>query len=216
MLSTSLTDSATTTGLALLSVSLWTGRVALTAQGRKAASALMAAVEATVFVVAFSRLLSGLDSPARIVAYATGVAGGTLLALVIDGAVNPQIVKVDIVDGNGPDRVLAALHSEGWPTTLLRGESLAASVDVVSVTATEAHLAALLRTVDQAAPDAFWTVMSVRQVGASPVPHGFTQVARSARRWPPRDRNSLATSNRLGSQVTSGLGDSSFRQDCVV
>ena len=177
MTSTTFIDPAATAGLALLSVSLWTGRVALTAKGRKAASALMAAVEATVFVVAFSRLLSGLDSPTRIVAYAAGVAGGTLLALAVDGAVSPQIVKVDVVDGHGPDRVLAALHGEGWPTTVLRGESLGGSADVVSVTATEARLPALLRAVDQAAPDAFWTVTSVRQVGAAAVPPGFTQVA---------------------------------------
>lgn len=182
MLSTTFIDSAATAGLALLSVSLWTGRVALTAKGRKAASALMAAVEATVFVVAFSRLLSGLDSPTRIVAYAAGVAGGTLLALAVDGAVSPQIVRVDVVDGDGPDRVLAALHREGWPTTVLCGESLVGSADVVSVTATESRLPALLQAVNQAAPDAFWTVTSVRQVSAAAVPPGYTQVAFDAGR----------------------------------
>jgi uncharacterized protein YebE (UPF0316 family) len=184
----SLIDPVATGGLALLSVSLWTGRVALTAKGRKTASALVAAVEATIFVVAFSRLLTGLDSPIRVAAYAAGVAGGTFLALAIDGAINPQVVKLDIIDHTGPDRVLAALHDEGWPTTVLRGEGLAAPIDMVSVTATEARLAALLRTVEQVAPNAFWTVTSVRQVGAAEVPSGFTQVARPERRWSPQRR----------------------------
>jgi uncharacterized protein YebE (UPF0316 family) len=181
-----LIDPVATASLALLSVSLWTGRVALTAKGRKAASALVAAVEATIFVVAFSRLLTGLDSPIRIVAYAAGVAGGTLLALAVDCVINPQVVKLDIIDSSRPDRVLAALHDEGWPTTVLRGEGLAAPIDMVSVTATEARLPALLRTVGRAAPDAFWTVTSVRQVGAAEVPSGFTQVAQPGRRWSPR------------------------------
>jgi uncharacterized protein YebE (UPF0316 family) len=206
-----LLDSLATAGLALLSVSLWTGRVALTAKGRKTAGALMAALEATVFVVAFSRLLTGLDSPIRIIAYAAGVAGGTLLALTVDSAVNPQVVKVDIVDGNGPDRVLTTLHREGWPTTVLRGEGLAAPVDMVSVTATEARLPALLRTVDQAAPDAFWTVTSVRQVGAGAVPPGFTQVARDAPRWSPQHRTTLSDPTRSGSSTTWNLGSRTLR-----
>jgi hypothetical protein len=187
-----LLDSLATAGLALLSVSLWTGRVALTAKGRKTAGALMAALEATVFVVAFSRLLTGLDSPIRIIAYAAGVAGGTLLALTVDSAVNPQVVKVDIVDGNGPDRVLTTLHREGWPTTVLRGEGLAAPVDM-------------------AAPDAFWTVTSVRQVGAGAVPPGFTQVARDAPRWSPQHRTTLSDPTRSGSSTTWNLGSRTLR-----
>jgi uncharacterized protein YebE (UPF0316 family) len=183
-----LVDPAATASLALLSVSLWTGRVALTAKGRKAASALVAAVEATIFVVAFSRLLTGLDSPIRIVAYAAGVAGGTLLALTVESVINPQVVKLDIIDSTGPGRVLTALHDEGWPTTVLRAEGLTAPIDVVSVTATEARLPALLRTVGWAAPDAFWTVTSVRQVGAAEVPSGFTQVAQPGRWWSPKGR----------------------------
>lgn len=204
MSSSTLLDPVATAGLALLSVSLWTGRVALTAKGRKAASALVAAVEATIFVVAFSRLLTGLDSPIRIVAYAAGVAGGTLLAMAIDSAINPQVVKLDIVDGTDPDRVVAALHHEGWPTTVLRGEGLASPIEMVSVTTTEARLFALLRTVELVAPDAFWTVTSVRQVHVAEVPCGFTQVA-EPRRWSPHLRTLAAAPIGTGGATSAVL-----------
>ena len=206
------TDALTTTGLALLSVSLWTARVALTAKGRKAASATMAAVEATVFVVAFSRLLTGLDSPVRVAAYATGVAAGTVLALAVDGALNPQVVKVEIVGSGGPAQVRAALHRDGWPTTVLLGQSIAARVDVVSVTTTESRLAELLRTVERAAPDAFWTVTPVRQVGATSVPPGFTQVAGHVRRRSP-SQPLTAHAQPLTSSELEVIGSSESREE---
>jgi uncharacterized protein YebE (UPF0316 family) len=67
--------------LAMLSVSLWTLRVALTARNHKAFASVAAAVEATVFALAFSRLLANLDSTAQVVAYAAGVGAGTLAGL---------------------------------------------------------------------------------------------------------------------------------------
>jgi len=77
--------------LAMLSVSLWTLRVALTARNHKALASIVAAVEATVFALAFSRLLANLDSTAQVVAYAAGVGAGTLVGLDLhDRLVKPR------------------------------------------------------------------------------------------------------------------------------
>jgi len=81
---------ATTALLAMASVSLWTLRVALTARSHKAMAAAAASVEATVFVLAFSRVLSSLDSVVQVVAYATGVGCGTLVGLSINDRINPR------------------------------------------------------------------------------------------------------------------------------
>jgi uncharacterized protein YebE (UPF0316 family) len=75
---------ATTALLAMASVSLWTLRVALTARNHKALAATAASVEATVFVLAFSRILSSLDSVAQVAAYAIGVGCGTLVGLTLN------------------------------------------------------------------------------------------------------------------------------------
>jgi hypothetical protein len=82
-------DLAGTAALAMLSVGLWTVRVALTARGSRVMGSSVAAAEATVFAAAFSRLLGDLDSPARIAAYGLGVAGGTLAGLWIDSRLRP-------------------------------------------------------------------------------------------------------------------------------
>ncbi|MEM7288320.1 MAG: hypothetical protein AAF480_18380 [Actinomycetota bacterium] len=73
--------------LALVSVSLWTVRVAFTADRRLAAAAAVAAVEATTFAAAFSQLLGRIDSVASLAAYAIGVATGTVVALELERVV---------------------------------------------------------------------------------------------------------------------------------
>jgi uncharacterized protein YebE (UPF0316 family) len=74
----------TTAVLAMASVSLWTLRVALTARNHAAAAVAVASVEATVFVAAFSRMMTRLDSVGQIVAYALGVAAGTLIGIAVE------------------------------------------------------------------------------------------------------------------------------------
>jgi uncharacterized protein YebE (UPF0316 family) len=79
----------TTAVLATLAVSLWTLRVAVTARNHKVLAAGTASIEATVFALAFSRLLGSLDSVTQVLSYAAGVGVGTLLGL----AVNERLTR---------------------------------------------------------------------------------------------------------------------------
>ena len=81
--------------LALINVGLWTVRVALTADRRRVAAAAVAAVEATAFVLAFARLVDRLDDLVSLVAYAVGVAAGTMLALTAEDAVRSALHRRD-------------------------------------------------------------------------------------------------------------------------
>ena len=79
----------TTALLAMASVSLWTLRVALTARNHKAIAVVAASVEATVSVLAFSRILTSLDSVVQVAAYAVGVGCGTLVGLAVNDRLSP-------------------------------------------------------------------------------------------------------------------------------
>ncbi len=169
-----------TSGLGLLSVSLWTARVAVTARGHRCPAAVMAALEAIVFVLVFSRLLRGIDTPSQIVAYAVGVATGTVLALSIDAAFTPRLVRVDVVSAGDADRLVAALHRQGWPTTVTSGVGLSGGVATVSITAEDARLQALQATIVAADPHVFWTVSPVRAARPFALPPGFVGVGPTA------------------------------------
>jgi hypothetical protein len=149
----------TTAGLAMLSVGLWTVRVAVTARGNRVLGASVAAVEATVFAVAFSRLLADLDSPERIAAYGLGVALGTLLGLRFDAVLNPRALRLVAVDPAG--RLSTALSAAGWASTSTDGCSQSGPVSIVSLTIPEHELPALSAVMATTDSRTSWTLTPV-------------------------------------------------------
>lgn len=73
-----------TFALAVASVGLWTLRVALTARGSRALGSTVAAIEAMVFVVAFSHVTGSINAPTQVLIYGAGVGAGTYLGVTLD------------------------------------------------------------------------------------------------------------------------------------
>lgn len=163
----------TTAGLAVGGVTLWTFRVAVTARGNKALGALLAATEAMLFIVAFSKLMGSFDSPQLVIAYGAGVAAGTMLGLTIDARLNPQLARVDIFDPTG-DAIDAIARSE-FPYTQSDGYGTSGRVKVASVITPDTRVKELLDMVGAAGPASFWTVAPVRKANEVRVPGGHRQ-----------------------------------------
>jgi uncharacterized protein YebE (UPF0316 family) len=143
---------------ALVSVGLWTLRVALTARGRKLAGAAVAALEASVFVVVFGSLVTDLDQPVRLGGYAVGVAVGTLLGITADKHMAQGHSEVRIVV-EGPGATLVDdLRASGWASTATLASGEHGPVTLVFIVVDDSCVAALLDDVHRVAPDAFWTV----------------------------------------------------------
>ena len=165
-------------GLAIASVGLWTVRVALAARARRAAGAVVAAVEALVFTLAFTRLASDLDSPARVGGYAVGVAIGTLLGLSIDERMSGGQSEVRVAVNGLQPALVQSLRRQGWPATSLTADGPSGPVTLVFVAADDARMPSLIQELRRVAPEAFWTVHRLGKVHASPLPQGFVQVRR--------------------------------------
>ena len=163
-------------GLAIASVGLWTVRVALAARARRAAGAVVAAVEALVFTLAFTRLASDLDSPARVGGYAVGVAIGTLLGLSIDERMSGGQSEVRVAVNGLQPALVQSLRQQGWPATSLTADGPSGPVTLVFVAADDARMPSLLQELGRVAPEAFWTIHRLGKVHASPLPQGLFQV----------------------------------------
>ena len=161
--------------LACASVSLWTLRVTIAAAGRKVTAAAVAGVESLVFVLAFGAVLSSLQDPVRIAAYAVGVAGGTLLGMVVDERLSTgrSLVRL-VVDGTGVEET-TRLRVHGWPATRAAADGVNGPVALVTVAVDERVLARLNRDLDLLAPDAFRTVERLRDVRPTVLPAGMHQ-----------------------------------------
>ena len=163
-------------GLALVSVSLWTLRVALTARSRKVAASVTAGLEALVFLLAFSSAASDLQAIERLAGYGVGVALGTLAGVLLDERFSAGQSEVRVVTEERDLWLVHQLQSEGWPVTWFYGNGPTGDVTVSFVAVDNARLTKLVKHLRQTAPDVFWTVERLRSARAGKTHPEWQQV----------------------------------------
>lgn len=174
--------------LALVSVSLCTLRVALTARGRKVTGSLTAGVEALVFIVAFSQAAADLGAIELLLGYALGVTLGTLVGVFLDERLSVGQSEVRIVR-EGRDLILVKeLQADGWPVTWVYGQGPRGDVTVAFVAVDDMLLATFLKVLRKSAPDSFWTVERLKTARAGKSHPGWRQVGQLGRFRLPRSR----------------------------
>jgi uncharacterized protein YebE (UPF0316 family) len=170
-------------GLAVMSVGLWTLRVALTARGRRVAGSLTAALEAVVFLVAFSRVMSDMEAIERVVGYASGVAVGTLLGVMIDERLSAGQSEVRIVTEGSDHSLATRLHSLGWPVTLTGGMGPLGETTIAFVAVDDTRVQRLVEELERSAPEAFWTVERLKSARAGKEHDGWIQIRQGFSPW---------------------------------
>jgi uncharacterized protein YebE (UPF0316 family) len=144
--------------LAMVSVSLWTLRVALAAAGRRVAGAAVAAVEAVVFALAFSQLVADLGSWDRIGGYAIGVALGTIGGLAVKDRLDPGTAIVEVVVPGDGAAMREAFHSVGWPATCVPAVGASGPAAVLFLVVHGNRSGEVVRLVQSTCPRALWTI----------------------------------------------------------
>ncbi len=172
-------------GLALLAtanVGLWTVRVALSAAGRRLAASAVAAAEALLFALVFASVVTSLDAPLRVLAYAVGVGAGTLVGIVVDERLTGgQSLVTAVVDGDG-EVARRALHAAGWPVATTTGLGVRGAIAVLSVTVDDTALSRFTDDLDAVEADAHVTVERLRHVRSTSLPADMHLAGRRARR----------------------------------
>ena len=153
-------------GLAVISVTLWTMRVALTSRGRRVAGSLTAGIEAVVFVIAFSRVAADLTAVHKLLGYAVGVTVGTLVGVFLDERLSAGQSEVRVVtEGDDLDHI-RSLRADGWPVTWVKGEGPNGHVTVAFVAVDDLRLPSLVRSLKTLTPGAFWTIERLKSARA--------------------------------------------------
>ncbi|MFA9431851.1 GNAT family N-acetyltransferase [Egicoccus sp. AB-alg2] len=176
-----LSTALVTGGAATLSLGLWTFRMALANRGRRLLSAVFAGVEALLYVSVFTSLVAGVGDPVRLVAYATGVAVGTLLGLHADERLTAGVAEVRAVAAGDGTAVLDLLHRAGWPATGVPGVGPRGPVTSISLAVDERHAPEVLGLLENLQPAPFVSVERLRRTRASEVPDGFVQIGAGRR-----------------------------------
>jgi len=140
-------------------VSIGTLRMLFTVRGRKYVSASLALVESGIFIFALSRVMSGLNSPYKMLAYAMGFAVGNFSGITIERWIGSGTILARIVAKNAI--LLVGLRDRGFGVTIVHGEGREGGVALLFVVAPRRRERELLGLVEQLDPSAFVTLDSV-------------------------------------------------------
>lgn len=150
-------------GLRLSDVALGTVRAVLVMRGIRPVAALVGFFEILIWVFAVSQVMSHLDNPANVLAYAAGYSSGILLGMFIEERMALGVVVVSIVTPSG-EVVAAAVRAAGFGATVLPGAGGSSDVDLIRVVSPRKRSRALLALCREKCPGCFATVEDVRSV----------------------------------------------------
>jgi uncharacterized protein YebE (UPF0316 family) len=144
--------------LRLLDVGMSTVRIVLLGRGRRGPAAVLGFFEALVWVIAISRVMSGLDDPARMVAFALGFAAGTYVGSMVEEwlALGQSLIRIVAPVVTAP--VAPLLREQGYGATVLNGDGLSGEVRVTFCVIPRKKVWEVTRLIHEANPATFVTV----------------------------------------------------------
>jgi uncharacterized protein YebE (UPF0316 family) len=117
-----LTSALVIFALRLADVSLGTLRIVFLVRSRRRIAGTVGFFESMIWVVAAGQVLSGLDEPVKMVAYAGGYAAGTMLGSTVESWLAMGNVLLRIVAPIDSPPTHHELRDAGFATTVVNGE----------------------------------------------------------------------------------------------
>lgn len=142
-------------GLVLTEVGLWQWRVIIAGRGKRSGAMALGALGAVLQITAITQVVTNVDDPLSVGAYAVGVGIGVLLGLIAGERITPGTVGVTIITSESG--VADGLWARGWAATAHPGHGENGPVTVLFLAINRKHEERLHRDVAHLAPQAFWT-----------------------------------------------------------
>jgi uncharacterized protein YebE (UPF0316 family) len=150
--------------LRLLDVGMATVRIVLLGRGRRGPAAALGFVEALVWVLAITRVLSGLDDPTRMIAFALGFAAGTYLGSMVEEWLALGQALVRVVAPTRTDAVAPLLREQGYGATVVNGDGLSGEVRVTFCIVPRKAVFEVTRLIHEANPEAYVSIEQTHTV----------------------------------------------------
>lgn len=148
-------------------VSLGTFRTICVVRGQRLLAAFVGFFEVLIWLGAISSVVSRLDRPLNVLAYACGFATGNYVGMWLEAklALGMQIVR--LITGK-ETRMAPQLRQAGYVVTELDGEGRDGTISICFVAAYRRDVPALIEAASQIDPDMLSTVEDVRQTNFLP------------------------------------------------
>jgi len=155
-------------GLRLIDVSLGTLRIMLLTRGSRWRAGFIGFFESLTWVMAAGLVLSELDDPVRMVAFAFGFGAGTFLGASLERLLAVGNAVVHIVAPVDSPPTAFELREAGFGATVLNGEGMDGDVRMTFTVVPRRRVKEVLAVARRANPQAFVTVEDVRAAETAP------------------------------------------------
>jgi uncharacterized protein YebE (UPF0316 family) len=149
-------------------MSLDTIRVLFVVRGRKGLAWVLGFFQSLIFVVAISSVLSNLDNPLNILAYAAGFATGNVVGMLMEERMAIGFLQFTIISSNLGAVVAEQLRKSGFAVTEIPARGRNGMVTMLQTNVKRKDMDNIETIVLEADPEAFVTLDEVR-----PVRRGF-------------------------------------------
>jgi uncharacterized protein YebE (UPF0316 family) len=149
-------------------MTLDTLRVLVVMRGRKGIAWVLGFFQASIFVIAITSVLSNLDNPLNILAYAAGFATGNVVGMLIEERLAIGHIQLSIISPRRGAALAERLREEGYAITEISARGKDGVVTLLSCSVLRKNVSKVQQLVNEVDDSAFITAEDVR-----PVRRGF-------------------------------------------
>lgn len=148
----------------IFDVTLGTFRMIMIVRGKRAWAAVAGFFEVLIYISALGWVMSSLNDPFKIVAYAAGFATGTFVGGLVEEKLAIGILTMQVIPGSREqaEALTNEARQRGFGVTVLTGEGREGPREVLMVSLDRRAQNTLLRLVDELAPGSFLTALDTR------------------------------------------------------
>jgi len=149
-------------------MSLDTLRVLFVMRGKKVIVWILGFFQATIFILAISIVLAGVDNPLKVVAFSAGFATGNVVGMLIEERLAIGFIQLRVISPRFGSAIAEKLRAEGYAVTEVAARGKDGMVALLSCSVQRKEVNQVRDVVNQVDPTAFITAEDVR-----PVRRGF-------------------------------------------
>lgn len=148
----------------LTDVSLGTIRMIMIIRGKRILAACIGFAEASIYILAISKVLSAMNNPLNVLAYALGFATGNYVGIFLEEKMALGNIIVQVISEHEVTELVEKLRDNGFGVTMIEGYGIKGTRHLLNVTLQRKKLSKLYGIIDNHDKKAFVTVTDARAI----------------------------------------------------